>query len=412
MNIFFIIIISALVFDYCLSYLVRALNLRSLDPSLPEEFSDVYDEKKYSDSQKYTRDKENFSHITSTFSFVLSLLIIFFGLYDVVDQFVRSFGYNEIINGLFFFGVLMIISDLITMPFSLYNNFVIEKRYGFNKMTLSTFFLDKLKGYFLSALIGAPVIALLLYFFEELGSNAWLYAWGLIAVFTLAMQPLFNLFIAPMFNKFTPLEEGPLLAKIKSYLEQVDFPVAKLEVMDGSKRTSHSNAYFSGLGKNKRIALFDTLLESQSDDEIVSVIAHEVGHYKLKHIQKGIVASLIQTGVTLFVLSLFIKNQALFDVFKMQDLSVYGSLIFFSMLYSPISMALGFIFSYISRKNEFEADKYSADTTGHPEHLISSLKKLSAENLGNLTPHWLNVLLNYSHPPVLDRITTLRAIKD
>jgi len=412
MNIFFVIIISALVLDYCLSFLIRALNVKSLDPKLPEEFSDVYDQKKYSKSQSYTRDKESFSHITSTFSFFLSLAIIFLGLYNVIDQFVRGFGYGEIVNGLLFFGVLMVLSDAITLPFSLYNNFVIEKRYGFNKMTLSTFFMDKLKGYFLSALIGAPVIALLLYFFESFGGLAWLYAWGLMAIFTLAMQPLFNLFIAPMFNKFTPLEEGSLLTKIKSYLKKVDFPVAKLEVMDGSKRTSHSNAYFSGLGKNKRIALFDTLLESQSDDEIVSVIAHEVGHYKLKHIQKGIIASLVQTGVTLFILSLFMKNQMLFDVFKMQELSVYGSLIFFSMLYSPISMALGFVFSYISRKNEFEADKYSAQTTGQPEHLVSSLKKLSADNLGNLTPHWLNVLLNYSHPPVLDRITTLRSFKD
>ncbi len=411
MNIFFVIIISALVLDYCLSFLVRALNVRSLDPNLPEEFSDVYDENKYSKSQSYTKDKESFSHVTSTFSFLLSLSIIFFGLYDIADQFVRGFGYGEIVNGLLFFGLLMVLSDIITLPFSLYNNFVIEKRYGFNKMTLSTFFMDKLKGYFLSALIGAPVVALLLYFFESFGELAWLYAWGLMAVFTLAMQPLFNLFIAPMFNKFTPLEEGPLLTKISEYLKKVDFPVAKLEVMDGSKRTSHSNAYFSGLGKNKRIALFDTLLESQSDDEIVSVIAHEVGHYKLKHIQKGIVASLAQTGVTFFIMSLFIKNQMLFDVFKMQDLSVYGSLIFFSMLYSPISMVLGFVFSYISRKNEFEADKYSADTTGHPEHLVSSLKKLSADNLGNLTPHWLNVLLNYSHPPVLDRISTLRSLK-
>tara|TARA_B100000809_G_C14875267_1_gene437067 strand:+ start:43 stop:723 length:681 start_codon:yes stop_codon:yes gene_type:complete len=225
------------------------------------------------------------------------------------------------------------------------------------------------------------------------------------------MQPIFNLFIAPLFNKFTPLDEGPLLSKIKDYLKKVNFPVKKLEVMDGSKRSSHSNAYFSGMGKNKRIALFDTLVEQMTEDEIVSVIAHEVGHYKLKHIHMGIVLSSIQSGIMLFILSLFIMNADLFAVFKMDNLSIYASLLFFTILYTPISMIMGFLFSYISRKNEFAADKYSAQTADMPECLISGLKKMSKENLSNLTPHWLNVLLNYSHPPVLERIKVLETFK-
>jgi STE24 endopeptidase len=226
------------------------------------------------------------------------------------------------------------------------------------------------------------------------------------------MQPIFNLFIAPMFNKFTPLEEGELLTKIKEYLKEVDFPVKKLEVMDGSKRSSHSNAYFSGMGKNKRIALFDTLVEQMDNDEIVSVIAHEVGHYKLKHVHLGIFLSAIQSGIMFFILSLLINNPDLFAVFKMDNLSVYASLLFFSVLYTPISMIIGFLFSYISRRNEFAADAYSAKTAKIPNSLITGLKKMSKENLSNLTPHWLNVMLNYSHPPVLERIKALATYND
>ena len=222
------------------------------------------------------------------------------------------------------------------------------------------------------------------------------------------MQPIFTTFIAPMFNKFTPLEEGELLNKIEIYLDNINFPVKKLEVMDGSKRSSHSNAYFSGWGKNKRIALFDTLIEQMDDDEILSVIAHEVGHYKLKHVHIGIILSSIQAGLMLFILSLFINNSALFDVFSMEHTSVYASLIFFSILYSPISMILGIVFNIISRKNEFSADRYSAETAKMPQKLINALKKMSKENLSNLTPHWLNVFLNYTHPPTLDRIKALK----
>ena len=222
------------------------------------------------------------------------------------------------------------------------------------------------------------------------------------------MQPIFNTFIAPMFNKFTPLEEGPLLDKIKTYLSKVDFPVKKLEVMDGSKRSSHSNAYFSGIGKNKRIALFDTLVEQMDDDEIVAVIAHEVGHYKLKHIYSNIFLSALQSGIMLYIMAIFLMNPDLFSVFKMDNLSIYASLVFFSMLYAPISLLLGIFFSIISRKNEFSADAYSAQTAELPESLISGLKKMSKENLSNLTPHWLNVFLNYSHPPVLKRIQALK----
>ena len=411
MSIYFAIIIGIIIFEYLLSFIVKILNIKALNPNLPKEFEDTFDQDKYTKSQEYTKTNTRFSFITSTFSLIVSLSFIFGGFYNIIDLYVRGLGYSDKITGLCFFGLLFIVTDLLNTPFSIYRTFVIEERYGFNKTTIQTFLMDKIKGYFLTILIGGPVLYLMLYFFGSFGSNAWLYVWGFLVAFSVIMQPIFNTFIAPMFNKFTPLEEGELLDKIKTYLKKVNFPVKKLEVVDGSKRSSHSNAYFSGIGKNKRIALFDTLVEQMDDEEIVSVIAHEVGHYKLKHIYSGILLSAIQSGIMLYVMSLFLENRALFDVFYMENTSIYASLVFFSMLYAPISLLLGIFFTYISRRNEFSADQYSVETAKMPESMISSLKKLSKENLSNLTPHWLNVFLNYTHPPVLDRIRALKSYK-
>ena len=412
MSIFFIIIIGILLFEYVLNCMVSYLNLGALDPKLPEEFIKTFDEEKYIKTQEYTKVNTKYSFLTSTLSLVISLSFIFGGIYNEIDLYVRSIGFNDIIiTGLCFFGILTIISDILTIPFSLYKTFVIEERFGFNKMKLSTFFIDKIKGYLLMILMGGPLLYSILYFFENFTEFGWLYVWILLVSFSIIIQPIFNIFIAPLFNKFTPLEEGPLLDKIKAYLAKVNFPVKKLEVMDGSKRSSHSNAYFSGIGSNKRIALFDTLVEQMDDDEIVSIIAHEVGHYKLKHIYTGILLSAIQSGVMFYIMSLFLLNENLFSVFKMDNLSIYASLLFFSMLYAPISMILGVFFSAISRRNEFSADAYSVETAKMPNSMISSLKKLSKENLSNLTPHWLNVFLNYSHPPVLDRLNSIRKLE-
>ena len=412
MNIYILIIPFILFFEYLLSFIVRTLNLIALDPKLPEEFKDTFDSDKYIKSQEYTRTNSKFSYITSTFSLLITLIFIYGGIYNIIDQWLIGFLENKIVIGLLFFGLLTLITDIISLPFSIYRTFVIEEKFGFNKTTYATFFFDKIKGYFLMIIIGAPVLSVILYFFETFPKEySWIYAWALITIFSLIMQPIFNILIAPMFNKFTPMPEGPLLDKIKNYLQKVNFPVKKLEVMDGSKRSSHSNAYFSGLGKNKRIALFDTLLEQMDDDEIVAVIAHEVGHYKLKHIHSGIILSAIQSGIMFYILSLFLMDEMLFEAFYMDNISVYASLLFFSTLYTPISMLVGFLFSYISRKNEFAADAFSAKTSKLPESLITGLKKMSKENLSNLTPHWLNVMLNYSHPPVIDRIIALRKFK-
>ena len=411
-NLFFYIIIGVIIFEYILSIIVKIFNIKSLDEPLPKEFSDTYEPSNYIKSQAYTKSNTNFSFLTTSFSVLLSLYFILSGFYNDIDLFIRNDLQiaNDIVRGLCFFGILFIITDILNTPFSVYKIFVIEEKYGFNKTTVSTFIIDKIKGYFLLIIIGAPVLYLILNFFTNYGDNAWFYVWLFLVLFSFIMQPIFNLFIAPLFNKFTPIEEGPLLDKIKAYLHKVNFPVKKLEIVDGSKRSSHSNAYFSGMGKNKRIALFDTLVEQMDDNEIVSVIAHEVGHYKLKHVYSNIFLSAIQSGVMLYIMSLFIENRNLFDVFQMENTSVYASLVFFSMLYSPISFLIGILFTYISRKNEFAADKYSVDTAKMPSSMISALKKLSKENLSNLNPHWLNVFLNYTHPPVLKRIEAIRSI--
>ncbi len=408
MNFYLVIIVTALTVEFLVNRVTGMLNIKSLSSALPEEFKNIYDEEKYSSSQSYTRTNEKFDMAADTFSYVIIICMIVFGFFNIIDVWVRNFGFqSEVINGLLFFGLFILIQDIISSPFSLYKIFVIEEKYGFNKMNLSTYFLDKLKSLLRMVLLGGPLLSLILYFFETFDNTAWLYAWCIVSGFILILQPLFTTFIAPLFNTFTPLEKGELRSAIESYAKNVDFPISRIDVMDGSKRTSHSNAYFSGIGKRKRIALFDTLLEKQTSQEILAIVAHEVGHFKKKHIQQGILISILNSGIMFYLISVFMKNQILFEAFQMNQISVYGSLIFFQILFSPLSTIISVFANALSRRNEFEADEYSAKTTGEPENLISGLKKLTVENLGNLTPHPLNVFLNFSHPPVLERIRAL-----
>ena len=410
MNIYLLIILSALIGEFFLRTLVRVLNLKALDPGLPNEFQGYYDEEKYARSQEYTRVNTRFAFFTTSFDLIVILVFILFGGFNFVDQIIRGFGLSTLPSGLAFFGILFFASDLISTPFSLYQNFVIEEDFGFNKMTLKTFILDKLKGYLLTLALGGVFLTAILFFFEKTGEYGWLYAWGIIGLFMILIQPLFTLVIAPMFNKFTPLEKGELRTAIENYAQKVEFPLSRIDVMDGSKRSAKSNAYFSGFGKQKRIALFDTLLEKHSNDEMVAILAHEVGHYKKHHIKVGILISILHTGLLFWLLSIFIDNPGLFEAFKMKEISVYGGLTFFMILYSPVELVLSVIMNAVSRRNEFQADAYSAKTTEKSEHLISGLKNLSVSNLGNLTPHSLSVLLDHSHPPVLERITALKKI--
>ena len=408
MNIYLGIILAALLVDYFLHALSRFLDLKNLSTNLPDEFIDHYSSEEYTRSQEYLRENTRFSYFTSSFDLMVILLVIFLGIFNILDLWIRDFGFSPLINGLIFFGVLFFIQDIISTPFSLYRTFVIEEKFGFNKTIPNTYILDKLKSYLILLILGSLVLSLILYFFESFGDMAWLYAWMVMSAFLVLVQPLFTLVIAPMFNTFTPLEDGELKDKINQFARQVNFPISRIDVMDGSRRSSKANAYFSGLGKNKRIALFDTLIKKHSVDELVSIIAHEVGHYKKKHNIKGIVLGVIQTGIMFFMLSIFLNNSQLFAAFRMDNLSVYASLVFFSILYSPIELIMSFAGNAISRKHEFEADAFARKSIGTGEHLIEGLKKLTVTNLGNLTPHPFTVWLSYSHPPVLNRIISLR----
>ena len=408
MNIYLVIILTALIGEFVLRSIARYLNLKALDPKLPGEFEGFYDGDKYRQSQEYTRAGAKFAYVSSTFDLCLILVFILVGGFNVVDNFVRGLDFPPIATGLVFFAILYFARDIISIPFSLYSDFVIEERFGFNQMTVKTFVFDHIKTYGLAIVLGVPLLGGVLYFFEKTGDLAWIYAWGLISFFTIIASPIFNTLIAPIFNKFTPLGEGELKDAIQQYTEKVKFPLTKISVMDGSKRSTHSNAYLSGFGSKKRIALFDTLIEKHSVGELVSVIAHEVGHHKRKHVLKGTILLILRSGLLLFLLSRFLENGGLFDAFQMEQISVYAGIVFFSILYTPIELVLSIGLNYMSRKHEYEADAFAAETIASPEPLISGLKNLSVSNLGNLTPHPLTVFLNYSHPPMLQRIAALR----
>ena len=404
---YYLIIIFALAVEYLLSTVSSILDMGNIVEEVPADFQDVYDREKYARSQSYLRDRTRFGIFSSTFSLLLILVVIHTGLFGVLDQFVRVQTIQPILAGLLFFGIIFIIQDIISLPFSIYSTFVIEEKFEFNRTTPKTFVIDKLKGYALTVILGSAVIVPILFFFERFGPRGWWIAWGLVTLFMIAVQPLFVHVIAPLFNKFTPLEEGALRLAIEEYSEKVKFPIGRIDVMDGSKRSGHSNAYFSGLGKSRRIALFDTLLEKHTTEEIISVVAHEVGHYKRKHIIKGTALGILETGVMLFIFNLIMKDAALFAVFGVSDISVYGGLVFFAMLYAPVSMITSLLTTAVSRKNEFEADTFSLETTENPKALVNMLKGLAANNLAHLTPHPLKVFLSYSHPPVISRIAAV-----
>tara|TARA_B110000438_G_scaffold44246_1_gene44223 strand:- start:222 stop:1388 length:1167 start_codon:yes stop_codon:yes gene_type:complete len=383
------------------------LDLGNINPDIPDHFKKAYDKKKYAKSQEYLKTKTKFSLVSSTFSIVLIFLVIHLGIFGVLNEFVNLQTNHFILQGLLFISIIYIFQDIISLPFSLYSTFVIEEKFGFNKTTVGLFISDKIKGYAIFIVMGSIIITPILYLFHEYENFGWLIAWSLLALFMIAVQPLFVHVISPMFNKFTPLEDGELRTAIEKYTTQVDFPLARIDIMDGSKRSAHSNAYFSGFGKSRRIAIFDTLVENHTNDEIVSVVAHEVGHYKLKHIIHGTIIGIIETGIMLFVFNFIMNDYALFRVFGVNDLSVHAGLIFFSMLYAPVTMITSVISNAISRKNEFEADNYSLQTTKNKEALISMLVGLAANNLSHLTPHPFKVFLSYSHPPTIDRIKAL-----
>jgi STE24 endopeptidase len=410
MNLYALIILVTLVFSFALSIVSEILNLRALRDELPLELKDMYDPETYRKSQEYTRVKTKFGFITSTFGIVITLAFWFAGGFNYLDEIVRGWQLHPILTGLAYIGILMFARALISLPFSIYATFVIEERFGFNKTTPATFVTDLVKGLLLSVVLGGSVLAGVLAFFQYAGPWAWLYCWLAAIVFTLFIQFIAPTWIMPLFNKFTPLPDGELREAIFAYARAVKFPLKNLFVMDGSRRSTKSNAFFTGFGKNKRIALFDTLIEKHTVPELVAVLAHEIGHYKKKHIIQGMIISIVHLGVMFYLLSIFISHEGLFNAFYMQHTSIYAGLIFFGMLYAPIELILGIFLQIFSRKNEYQADRFAAETTRNPDSMINALKMLSMHNLSNLTPHPLYVFLNYSHPPILDRIQAIRRL--
>ena len=398
----FYILISILIISFIVDKVLDALNAKHYKDPIPPELSDVYEEEDYLKSQNYKKANDRFSSIVSSISLVVTLFFFYLDGFAFVDEWARTFSDNTIIIALIFFGSIMFASDLLSTPFSYYHTFFIEEKFGFNKTTLKTFLVDKIKGWLMSAILGGLLLSIIIWFYESVGSNFWLYAWGIIAVFVFFINMFYARLIVPLFNKQTPLCDGSLKTKIQDYAQKVGFKLDKIVVIDGSKRSTKANAYFSGFGSEKRVTLFDTLIKDLEEEEIVAVLAHEVGHYKRKHILFNLIISILIMGFTFWLLSLFIGNPILSEALNVALPSFHIGLIAFGILYSPISELTGLIMNFISRIFEYQADNYAKETFDAAP-LISGLKKLNKNSLSNLTPHPAYVFVYYSHPTLLQR---------
>jgi len=403
----FYILISILIISFIVDKVLDALNAKHYKDPIPPELSDVYEEEDYLKSQNYKKANDRFSSIASSISLVVILFFFYLDGFAFVDEWARTFSDNTIIIALLFFGSIMFASDLLSTPFSYYHTFIIEEKFGFNKTTLKTFLVDKIKGWLMSAILGGLLLSIIIWFYEAVGSNFWLYAWGIIAVFVFFMNMFYARLIVPLFNKQTPLCDGSLKTKIQDYAQKVGFKLDKIVVIDGSKRSTKANAYFSGFGSEKRVTLFDTLIKDLEEEEIVAVLAHEVGHYKRKHILFNLIISILIMGFTFWLLSLFIGNPILSEALNVASPSFHIGLIAFGILYSPISELTGLIMNFISRIFEYQADNYAKETFDAAP-LISGLKKLNKNSLSNLTPHPAYVFVYYSHPTLLQRYHNMK----
>ncbi|NQU38871.1 MAG: M48 family metallopeptidase [Lentisphaerae bacterium] len=410
MNPYLVIILAALLLRYLLDSVAELVNLGHVRTEIPSEFRGLYDAERYATSQRYLRDSTRLGLLSDTVGTLIQLAFILLGGFYLLDNMVRLPEWPPLLSGLIFAGTLALAHALLDLPFSIYRTFVIEERYGFNRTTPRTFVLDMLKGTLLGIIIGAPLLAGVILLFETLPDQAWWLVWGLLVTVQLVIVFLAPYVIMPLFNTFTPLVEGELKEAILRYANAQSFPHAGLFTMDGSRRSSKSNAFFTGFGRSRRIVLFDTFLERHSTAEGLAVVAHEMGHYKKRHIPSAMLRSIITSGATCYLLACFMNNPGMFRAFGFppEQVSVYVSLVLFGFLYTPIGMALGIMEHAISRRHEYEADAYTVDSCPQPEALIEALKKLSVDNLSNLAPHPLKVAVSYSHPPVLYRIEAIR----
>jgi len=402
------IIVAILVVNYFWEQLLDYLNLKNQKDHPPEELADICDRITYQKTLAYQRARTKFGLFSSTLSFLVLLALILSGAFGEVDQWLRQFIQGEIMLALAFFGILYLVADVAGTPLQWYNTFVLEEKFGFNQTTVKTFWLDKLKGYLLAVTLAGPLVWLLLYLINQLGSGFWIYFLVVIGLFSLFLNVFYTSLILPLFNKLTPLQEGELRQAISDYAEAVSFPLTNIFVIDGSKRSSKSNAFFSGIGKKKKIVLYDTLIENHSTQELVSILAHEVGHYRKKHVIQSFILSLIQSAIMLFLLSKMIDNANLSLALGAGQNAIHLNLLAFGLLYTPVSKLLGVFLNVLSRKNEFQADAFAAETADR-KALANALKSLSLDNLSNLWPHRWFVFFNYSHPPLVQRLRALNS---
>ena len=404
-TIFFLILIIP-VTGFIVERYLDYLNKTMWSDTLPEKLKGICDVEEYRKTQLYQKDNNRLSFWSSSFNLAVILIMIIAGGFALIDTLARTFSMNMVIISLVFFGIIGFVSDLINIPFSCYDTFVIEKKYGFNTMTVRTFITDHIKSWFIALLVGIPVLGLITWFYYKTGNNFWLYAWGLITVFSVFINLFYSELIVPLFNKQTPLQEGSLRTLIETFAQKTGFKLKNIYIIDGSKRSTKANAYFSGFGPKKRIVLYDTLQKELTEEEIVAVLAHEISHYKKKHVLLALLFSVIITGFMLFLFSLVVNNPVLSQAIGSKNTSFHMGLIVFGILYSPLSLLIGLLTNYISRRNEFAADRFVRENF-RPEILAEALKKLSVKNLSNMMPHPAYVFFHYSHPPLLSRLEKL-----
>lgn len=409
MNFLLTVILSILCFSFLLERLLDHLNSSRWQSSRPEFLSDFYSESEYQQAKAYDLERKRFSLFSDSFNLVVMVILLVSGAFGKLDQYLLETFQDPLIVTLLFFGIIALGADLLHLPFTLYNTFVIEARYGFNKITPGLFISDRIKGYILGGLIGGSLLALFALLYQLMGTDFWMYAWVTFSVVLVLLSMFYTSLILPLFNRLTPLPDGTLRTQIENYCKQISFRISDLMVMDGSKRSSKANAFFSGLGSRKKIVLFDTLISNHSHEELVAVLAHETGHYKLKHTRTSLVLSLLQTGLMFYLFSIFMTRPEASAALGGTSPTLELNLLAFMLVYGPVSMLAGLATSYLSRKHEYEADSFAAKTYNGAA-LISALKKLSTKNLSNPDPHPLNVFFYYSHPTVTQRISAIEKV--
>jgi STE24 endopeptidase len=403
------IVLAAVLIEYVLVMLADVLNLRALRSELPAAFARVYAPARYERSQAYTRALTRFGWLPRTLDLTLLLALWFSGGFEWLDRVVRSLGFGPIFTGILYIGALVLAQEVVSLPFRWYSTFVIEERFGFNTTTRRTFCLDLLKGVLLTVVLGGPLLAAVLWLFDRAGDSAWIWCFGVTSAFLVAVQYVGPTWILPLFNEFRPIDSSEIKEAVIAYAQRADFPLEGIFVIDGSKRSTKANAFLTGFGRRKRIALFDTLIQQQSVEEIVAIVAHEIGHFKKGHVLKGLALGIAQLAVLFFLLGLFVREPRVFSAFHVSRPSTYVGLVLFAIAYAPIGLVVSMLVQAWERRHEFEADAFARTTTGHGEVLVRALEKLSAESLTNLTPHPFYVTLHHSHPPLAERVAALKA---